>query len=43
MKFIGVISHVISHNLNQIWEPFKKFDNFHVINDFFMIHIISMW
>jgi hypothetical protein len=35
MKFIVVISHVISHNLNQICEPFEKIDNFHVINGFF--------
>jgi hypothetical protein len=35
MKFIVVISHVISHNLNQICEPFQKIDNFHFINGFF--------
>ncbi len=34
MKFIVVISHVISHNLNQICESFENFDNFHVINGF---------
>jgi hypothetical protein len=34
-KFIVVISHFISHNLNQIFEPFEKFDNFHVIKEFF--------
>jgi hypothetical protein len=28
MKFIVVISHVISYNLNQICEPFEKFDIF---------------
>jgi hypothetical protein len=38
MKFIVVISHVISHNLTQICEPFEKFDNFHVINGFFYNH-----
>ncbi len=38
MKFIIVISHVISHNLNQICEPFEKFDNFHVINGLFYNH-----
>jgi hypothetical protein len=43
MKLVVVISHVISHNLNQICESFKKFDNFHVINNFLTIHIISMW
>jgi hypothetical protein len=31
MKFIVVISHVISHNLNQICEPSKTFDDFHVL------------
>jgi hypothetical protein len=36
MKFILVISHVISHNLNQICEPFENFHNFHVINGFFL-------
>jgi hypothetical protein len=36
MKFIVIILHVISHNLNQIGEPFEKFDNFHVINGFFL-------
>jgi hypothetical protein len=35
MKFIIVISHVISHDLNQFFEPFEKFDNFLVINGFF--------
>jgi hypothetical protein len=34
MKFIVIISHVISHNLNQICEPFENFDNCHVINSF---------
>jgi hypothetical protein len=28
MKFIVVISHVISHYLNQICEPLEKFDIF---------------
>jgi hypothetical protein len=28
MKFIVVFSHVVSHNLNQICEPFEKFDIF---------------
>jgi len=32
MKFIVVIS----HNLNQICEPFEKFDNFHVISGFLL-------
>ncbi len=36
MKFIIVISHFIINNLNQICEPFEKFDNFHVINGFFL-------
>jgi hypothetical protein len=31
----SVVSHVISHNLNQNYEPFEKFDNFHVINGLF--------
>jgi len=35
LKFIVVISNVISHNLNQICEPFEKFDDFHVINGVF--------
>jgi hypothetical protein len=35
MKFIVVISNVISHNLNQICEPLEKFDNFYVINGVF--------
>jgi hypothetical protein len=44
MKFIVVISHAISHNLNQICEPFEIFDNFHVINGFFLtILVISVW
>jgi hypothetical protein len=34
MKFIVIISHVISHDLNQICEPFENFDNFQVINRF---------
>jgi hypothetical protein len=38
MKFIVIISHVISHNLNQICEPVENFDNFHVINGFFNSH-----
>jgi hypothetical protein len=38
MKFILVISHFISHNLNQICEPLQNFDNFHVINGFFYGH-----
>ncbi len=32
MKFIKAISNVISHNLNQICEPFEEFDDFHVIS-----------
>jgi hypothetical protein len=44
MKFIVIISHVISHNLGQIFEPFDKFDHFHVINGFsFEVLIINMW
>ncbi len=44
MKFIVVISHIISHNLNQICELVEKFDYFHVINEFFfMVLVISMW
>ncbi len=44
MKFIVVISHVISHNLSQIFQLFEKFDNFHVINGFsFAVLIINMW
>jgi hypothetical protein len=35
MKFLVVVSHNISHNLNQNCEPFEKFDNFHVVNGFF--------
>jgi hypothetical protein len=36
MKFIVVISNVISHNLNQICEPFENFDDFHVIYGAFL-------
>jgi hypothetical protein len=36
MTFVIVISHVIPHDLNQISEPFENFDNFHVINGFFL-------
>ncbi len=35
MKFIVIISHVTSHNLNQICEPFENFDYIQVINSCF--------
>jgi hypothetical protein len=39
-----VISHVISHNLNQISEPFQKFGSFHLTNGFsFKFSTIHMW
>jgi len=38
MKFIIIISHFISHNLNQICEPFEKFDNFYIINWVFITY-----
>jgi hypothetical protein len=28
-EIYSTISHVISHNFNQICEPFEKFDHFH--------------
>jgi hypothetical protein len=35
-KLIIVISHVIPHDLNQTFKPFENFENFHVINEFFL-------
>jgi hypothetical protein len=35
MEFTLVISHVVSHNLNEISEPFQKFGGFHLTNGSF--------
>ncbi len=35
MKFVIIISHVISHKLNIVCESFENFDHLHVTNEFF--------
>ncbi len=41
MKFIISISHVVPHNLNNVYNPFEEFNNYHLTNYYCLIYLGS--